>query len=112
MTAPPDETKRAQDSQRAPPPPARGLRPPRGVKVAAAAIRQPRILMRRLAHRERTAATEGPLRRGWRVLWVAAFPFPQEKRLVFARPPPPLGVVLIFPLLLFLLGLGGALRPG
>src|SRR4051812_50150674 len=103
MTAPPDETKRAQDSQRAPPPPARGLRPPRGVKVAAAAIRQPRILMRRLAHRERTAATEGPLRRVWRGVWGPPPPLPQRNSLLVSRPPPPPAQFFLFPLPLFLL---------
>jgi membrane protein len=112
MTAPPDQTKRAEDSHPAPPPPARGLRPPRGVKVAAAAIRQPRILMRRLAHRERTAATEGPLRRVWRVLWLAAYHFRKDNGFVFAGHIAYMAMFSIFPFLIFMLALAGAVGEG
>src|SRR5919206_4305722 len=112
MTAPPDEKKRVQDNQRAAPPPAHGLQPPRGVKVAAAAIRQPRILMRRLAHRERTAATEGPLRRVWRVLWLAAYHFRKDNGFVFAGHIAYMSLFAIFPFLIFLLALAGALGQG
>jgi membrane protein len=111
MTAPPDQTKRAEDSHPAPPPPARGLRPPRGVKVAAA-IRQPRILMRRLAHRERTAATEGPLRRVWRVLWLAAYHFRKDNGFVFAGHIAYMAMFSIFPFLIFMLALAGAVGEG
>src|SRR5437588_9256 len=80
----------------------------RGVKVAAAAIRQPRILMRRLAHRERTAATEGPLRRVWRVLWLAAYHFRKDNGFVFAGHIAYMAMFSIFPFLIFILALAGA----
>src|ERR671928_273131 len=112
MTAPPDEKKRVQDNQRAAPPPPHGLRPPRGVKVAAAAIRQPRVLLRRLAHRQRTAATEGPLRRVWRVLWLAGYHFRKDNGFVFAGHIAYMALFSIFPFLIFILALAGAIGQG
>ena len=68
--------------------------------------------MRRLAHRERTAATEGPLRRVWRVLWLAAYHFRKDNGFVFAGHIAYMAMFSIFPFLIFILALAGAVGQG
>jgi membrane protein len=75
---------------------------------------QPRTLLRRVARdrERRQRREEGPLRRAWRVLWLAYYHFEKDNAWVLAGHIAYMGLFAIFPFLIFLLALAGAVGQG